>query len=84
MLDGKFQKIANESHELLKLIAKETRYNMGDLASAAIWDSLQKNFPQMISRLENKEMVPYPEQLTVRAVRNESHHAIFDQEFDPN
>lgn len=84
MLDGKFQKIAIESHDLLKLIANETRYNMGDLASALIWEGLHKNFPQMIQRLENKRLVHDPEQLIVRAVRNEKGLAIFDQEFDPD
>jgi len=84
MLDGKFQKIAVESHELLQLIAKETRYNMGDLASAAIWDSLQRNYPQMILRLDKKGLVPSPGQLNERAVRNERLQAVFDPEFDPD
>ena len=81
-LDGKFQKIAIESHELLKLIAKDTKLNMADLASSLIWDSLQRNFPQTILHLENKGLVPYPEQLAVRAVPNEKGLPVFAQEFD--
>lgn len=81
-LNGKNQKIAIETHELLNFVARESNIIMSNLSSVCLIESLKRNFPRTVSHYYQIKMRE-EEQLTLMGCRNEKDQLIYDPQKIP-